>query len=243
MKPKIRTCLILLSFIVFLGGCVVPQDEEMGANADRTQGFSGYGTDNVRGMEGPLSDMMVPDQDPKGLTSNVQSIAGENQYMTGERQIDIRKDRGQQHSSQILSNRPGTLHDKQTLRDPGLENQTQQSDTQEQLSKNEKVSLMSQRILAIRSVQDVDIISDDDLYMIGVESNESRRSKLESEVFDAIRDIVNPDQVYVATDRKTVNRIRALRNGFESGQPLEELGATSSEFIRNLNRTFEQNQK
>ncbi|WP_209122665.1 YhcN/YlaJ family sporulation lipoprotein [Alkalihalobacillus sp. BA299] len=213
MKRLLSFIVLFLTILAMFSGCgVVEQKHPMGANHYRDEGFSGYGTERARYLEGPASDMMVPDSAPKGRTDRAQLIADDNMYYTSERNLGFKSQGLDWGGSSVYNNAPGTIKDKYILGDrPHLRRQQVQQQNQN-LSKEDSVR---KHVMSIETIDEVYVFSHEGMLVIGIESSEQNRPKLIREVEEAISEIVDLENVRIATDRRNVNRIRAIVEGEE----------------------------
>ncbi|WP_170885533.1 YhcN/YlaJ family sporulation lipoprotein [Bacillus alkalicellulosilyticus] len=225
---KVTTVMVT---IILLSGCVVDQQQKFGANSNREEGYSGFGTDRVRSMEGPLSDMMVPDAAPKGRVDLAKPIAEQNDYVKEERLLDFEGQGTNRNGNRVLVNRPGTLRGKYLMSDkPHL---TKKYNVNiENLSDEDKVR---QTLFSYEEVEDVHIVTSDGMILVGVESPEQNRRKLRRDLKQIVKEETDVDNVIIALERPMVSRIQALEHGISTGEPFEEFGAGLAEIIE----TFE----
>ncbi|WP_158211609.1 YhcN/YlaJ family sporulation lipoprotein [Alkalihalobacterium alkalinitrilicum] len=232
MKKRTLVIVMLLLILTIVSGCgVVEQKHPMGANHFRDEGFSGFGTHRVRHLEGPVSDMMVPDGTPKGRTDRAHLIAEDNMYYTSERNLGFKSQGTNRSGARIYNNAPGTLDDKYILSDQPHLKRKKIDLNHQNISKEEQVR---QQLMAIENIEDVYIFTHDGMLVIGIESAEQNRPKLIREVEEVIAEEVELENVRIATDRRNVNRIRAIVEGGDTGEPFQGIGGQLSEIRHNF---------
>lgn len=215
--------------ITLLTGCFVVE-QNLGASDSREEGFSGYGTARVRNLEGPLSDMMVPDGTPKGRIDRVREIAEENKYFTDERVLGFENQGTNRSGARIYSNRPGTLHDNYILRDkPYISSNKEERHVGHTATNNE----IRDRIENIEFIERAYVYSQDNLVLIGVESSERNRPKIVRAIEEEMEGMVPLEQVKIALDRRNVSKIRALEEGALG------IGIPFNQQIDNVERTYQ----
>ncbi|WP_096200842.1 YhcN/YlaJ family sporulation lipoprotein [Bacillus sp. FJAT-45350] len=229
----VYTVISSLLVVGLLSGCSLEQKQIMGANANENEGFSGYGTERVRYMEGPLTDMMVIDETPKGRTKYSEDIARKNINISGERNLSMPNQGTNRVGSRVLTNSPGLLHDKRMMSDKPHMEKSGITIQQE----NDLESVIQSRLLAFNNVHEVHVITIDNKTLVGVKSSEQNRKKLELELRNDLSKIMSLENIYIATDRLNANRIKALKKGFSTAEPFEGIGAAWSEIIDNLDGT------
>ncbi len=225
-----QAIIICLLVTVFISGCSIEQNLEHGANSDRTEGFSGYGTMRVRYMEGPLSDMMVPDNVPMGRADSSKIVAEENVLLSGERNLSFSNQGINRNGARILSNRPGTLHDKYFLREkPQMTKRT----AHHSLPNGSKEQRIQQQIQSLETIENVFVVTSGQRTLIGVQSQEPNRHKLQREIRNELQEhgLVDVNNLYIATDRRNVNRIRSLQG---ARGPIDQIGTAFSDIFNNL---------
>ncbi|UOE92229.1 YhcN/YlaJ family sporulation lipoprotein [Alkalihalobacillus sp. LMS39] len=216
----------LFLILVMTSGCVIEQQQPLGTNNNRDEGFSGYGTNEARELEGPLSDMMVPDWAPKGRTDRAGQIARNNEYVPKERNLGFEEQGTNRVGPRIFSNRPGTLRDKYMLSNkPHLEKQYEPN--VEGLSNEDAIESI---VLSFKEVENVHVVTHDGQTLVGVQSSEQNRRKLRRDIKEELKK-ENIDHVHIATDRRTVSRIQALERGMSTAEPFEEIGAMFAEIM------------
>ncbi|WP_088102127.1 YhcN/YlaJ family sporulation lipoprotein [Halalkalibacter urbisdiaboli] len=199
----------MVVFVCCLSGCVIEQKQQMGANSDRTQGFSGYGTENARDWEGPLMDLMVPDRAPKGLTDKSQEILNDPNYLINNRNLGMNHQGINSQGARIQAHRPGTIRDKQIRSDEPYLRSKGNAKAQHQASLTETIE---QRVKSLESVHDVHVISDGQVVVLGIESSESDRKKLYRSVKNEVRNLVDINRVRITTNRQLINRMKRLEH-------------------------------
>ncbi|MCM3713507.1 YhcN/YlaJ family sporulation lipoprotein [Alkalihalobacillus oceani] len=225
--------IILIMGILFCGGCQVEQKSVMGANSNREEGFSGYGVARVRGLEGPLMDLVVPDRAPKGLTDPVHSLRHEGQYTTNKRILSTKR------GERVLNNRPNVLRDKYAHRDkPYLQRKSYQAQT-EQTAQGERLRRIEQRIEALEHIEDAHVLAEDDQIIIGIESYEQDRKKLIKSVENEIRDEIGGSTVYITTNRRLINQMNAIEHHVSWPHPFEGVGGTVGELADLIDDTIQ----
>ncbi|WP_026671852.1 YhcN/YlaJ family sporulation lipoprotein [Alkalihalobacterium bogoriense] len=223
---KLTIFSVLFLLIITSSGCVIEQKQPLGTNNNRDEGFSGLGTNEARELEGPLSDMMVPDWAPKGRTDQAENIARENEYVPKERNLGFEEQGTNRVGPRIFTNRPGTLRDKYMLSNkPHLEKQYEANI--DGLSKEDAIKEI---VRSFKEVENVHVITHDGQTLVGVQSSEQNRRKLHDDI-EAEIEKENFERVHIATDRRTVSRIQALERGMSTAEPFEEIGATFAEIM------------
>ena len=222
----------LLMTTLLLTGCTIPQKAEMGANPDRDQGYSGYGVAQTRQLEGPLSDLMVPDDAPKGLTDPAPRLVREGAYLTGTRDLSMRNDHTRS-GQRILNNRPGVVRDKYALsNEPNVQSKRSKQNANTPLQATDSLTrLIEQRVESLENVRDAHVISDGERIVVGLESREQDRPKLLREVEQEISEVVELNQVYITTDRKIINRMNALEHQVSLPAPFESVGGAIGDIV------------
>ncbi len=205
----------MMSMILFvvLTGCVLEQQRPLGAKSDPDLTFSGVGTNEMRSHEGPITDMLVPDNTVLGLTK------GKPPYQTGslgyKRNIGI-TEKGTNWNG-LMNNRPGLIKklyppDQSYLleRKRGMGIQQMGLDATEQLKSS---------ILSLETVEDVHIIETDEQMLIGIESSEANNDKLTRSVREEIQVDSIDKEVFITSKRSIINRMEAFENGEQAGWP------------------------
>ncbi|WP_100407289.1 YhcN/YlaJ family sporulation lipoprotein [Bacillus solitudinis] len=224
MKKGIGCMFLLLC----LAGCIVEQKQPMGANSDRTQGFSGYGVLQARAWEGPLTDLMVPDSSPKGLTDPTQSSLGEGNFSVEKRNLNLNHQGINRQGSRITSHKPGILRDKQIQSDePYLKSNQSNRFTNQPVQ--DIATEIERKLKLLEHVHDVHVVSDGEIYVIGVESNEGDRKKLYRSVKKEVNNIVHINRVRITTNRRLINRMKALEHHVDIGH--NPFGGTIAEIV------------
>jgi hypothetical protein len=214
--------LLLTAFL--LTGCTVPQKTEMGANSNRDEGFSGYGVNQARQLEGPLSDLMVPDQSPKGLVDPAPHLVREGAYITGKRDLSMHVDRSI-NGQRILNNRPGVVRDKYAhSNNPNVKRKTTVQQRKHYQATSEVTLKIEQRVERLENVRDAHVITDGERFVVGLESSEQDRPKLIRTVKEEISGIADLNKVYITTDRIIINRMNALEHHVNLPRPFESIG-------------------
>ncbi|WP_017727935.1 YhcN/YlaJ family sporulation lipoprotein [Halalkalibacterium ligniniphilum] len=225
-----RLLMFLLLGLFCLQGCTVEQEEVLGANANanREEGFKGYGTQRVQALLGPLSDLMVPDKTTKGFVYSAHLRANVTPHLQGKRDEGM-GDEG------FLTLRPGVTRDKYILRDSPQMRQKKES----KLSVQESHSLegiIKSRIERLENVHHAYVLSDENDIVIGVESKEQNRPKLYRTIRESIKDLVDVDQVTITTSHSHINRMNALEKGMQTSRPFEDVGGFGAEMVDFLKR-------
>ncbi|WP_216829172.1 YhcN/YlaJ family sporulation lipoprotein [Alkalihalobacterium elongatum] len=235
MKKLTSVIVMLMLMITMFSGCgVVEQKQPMGANNFRDEGFSGFGTNRARNHEGPLSDMMIPDGVPKGRADRAQPIANNNMYYTSERNLGFKTQGTNRSGARIYNNIPNTIRGKYVLGDrPHLRHKQTNDNNHQALTKDESIR---QTLLAIENINEVYVLPHDGMFLIGIESPEQNRPKLIQEVEEELADMVDLEKVRIATDRRNVNRIRAMLDGNDIAEPFQGIGGQLSEVRKNIFR-------
>ncbi|MFC0470204.1 YhcN/YlaJ family sporulation lipoprotein [Halalkalibacter kiskunsagensis] len=220
----------LLIGILILTGCTLPQKEEMGANTNRNEGFSGFGVAQARNLEGPLSDLMVPDDAPKGLTDPAPQLMREGAYTTGKRNLSMPHEGINQQGPRILNNRPGIIRDKYPhSSDSRLHKKITIQNNRHQQASTDITRKIETRIEALENIHDAHVMSDGNKIIIGLESNEQDRGKLRRSVEQEIEQVTDLSNVYITTNRNIVNRMSALEHHVSLKQPFDAIGGTVGE--------------
>lgn len=197
--------LIFILFGLIVSGCTVEQKQPMGANENVDEGFSGFGTMRARELEGPLSDMMVPDERVKGRSKVADEIADGEPYISREANLGLRT---KKDGANIYSGKVGLIDDQNIAGDrPDLQ---RKQDIVEGKGKTieEKITL---RLKNLETINNVYVVSDDGFLLVGVESSEQDRTKLLSEVNKEIKKVTTKENVKVALDNKNIKRIKKLQ--------------------------------
>ncbi|TWI58951.1 sporulation lipoprotein YhcN/YlaJ [Halalkalibacter nanhaiisediminis] len=228
---RIKQLRFLLIMMILMSGCQVDQKQTMGANSNRSQGFSGYGVDNVRQMEGPLSDMMIPDQAPSGLTDAARYLDKTGTSINAKRNVSEKHHGKRYVGTKILNNRLGVIRDKYVLGDKPYLEKRQDTHTFERQATLPLTKQIERRVESLEHVADAHVMTDGDLIVIGVESNESDRKKLIQSIQKEIEDIVNPTSVSITTNRRILNRMKAIEHHVHVPSPFKSQGGTIGEFV------------
>ncbi|MDT8859924.1 YhcN/YlaJ family sporulation lipoprotein [Alkalihalobacillus sp. MEB130] len=206
-----------------LTGCTIPQQADMGASPDRNEAFNGYGVNHVRGLEGPLSDLMVPDQSPKGLTDPVLHSTGEGSHVTRQRNLSMKHEGVNHQGPRILSNRPGVLRDKYSYsNDPNVGRLDKGQQAQQ--ATTELTKEIEKRVESLQNVRDAHVMTDGDQIVIGIESSEQDRVKLKRVVEEEVQQVTDIRRVHITTDRKLINRMNALEHHVGMDKPFDSIG-------------------
>ncbi|ARK30396.1 YhcN/YlaJ family sporulation lipoprotein [Halalkalibacter krulwichiae] len=214
---------IFLILAMMLAGCTIPQQAEMGANSNREEGFNGYGVAQTRQFEGPLSDLMVPDNAPKGLTDPASKLDKEGAYVTGRRDLSMDNE-GTRYGQRILSNRPGVIRGRYVhSNNPNVDRKAkvQQFDSQ---AKDGITREIEQRVESLENVRDAHVITDGQRIVVALESSEQDRPKLIGTVKEEIKEVADLSNIYITTDRRIINRINALEHHVNLPRPFESIG-------------------
>ncbi|KHF37956.1 YhcN/YlaJ family sporulation lipoprotein [Halalkalibacter okhensis] len=223
---KCVSCMVIAA--VLLTGCTIPQEAEMGASPDRNEGFNGYGVQHVRAFEGPLSDLMVPDHSPKGLTDPVHHLTDRGSYTTRHRNLSMKHEGLNQQGARILSNRPGVLRDKYSYsNDPHVARKNKGIRNQQATSEITKE--IETRVESLENIRDAHVMTDGSHIVIGIESSEQDRVKLRRIVEEEVKQVTDLRNVYITTDRKTINRMNAVEHHIGLDQPFESIGGTAGD--------------
>ncbi|WP_413380644.1 YhcN/YlaJ family sporulation lipoprotein [Alkalihalobacillus sp. 1P02AB] len=211
MRATILMMSILL--LIVLTGCVLEQQRPLGAKSDPDLTFSGLGTNEMRSHEGPITDMLVPDDTVLGLTKDKVP------YQTGslgyKRNIGI-TEKGTNWNG-LMNNRPGLIKklyapDQSYLleRKPGTGIQQMGLDSTEHLKSS---------ILSLETVEDVHIIETAEQMLIGIESSEANNDKLIRSIREATEADSMDKEVLITSKRSIINRMEAFENGEQAGWP------------------------
>ncbi|MDV2683554.1 YhcN/YlaJ family sporulation lipoprotein [Alkalihalophilus lindianensis] len=205
-----RIMLILLA-LMCMTGCTIEQKSTLGANADREEGFSGYGVKRMKGWEGPLMDMMVPDAAPKGITDSVTRINNRYDYVSGNRDLGMAHEgTGTAHSgAKILNNRPGILRDKTTHTD---HIKRDMKNGQKILTTKQDKSHLKETIESFEEVEQVYILADDQTVVIGVVADQTNLQSLKQMVEGVAHGYYPSHQIIVTADRQFLRRMNRLQD-------------------------------
>ncbi|MFC0559975.1 YhcN/YlaJ family sporulation lipoprotein [Halalkalibacter alkalisediminis] len=220
----------LLVAALLLTGCTVPQQADMGANSNRTEGFNGYGVNQTRQMEGPLSDLMVPDHAPKGLSDPTSELIGQGAYKTGKRDLSIANEQSI-YGQRILSNRPGVVRERYAHSNNPDVNQKQSNRQKDFQATSSQTRTIEEHVESLEIVRDAHVITDGDRIIIGLESSEQDRPKLIKTVKEEVSELVDTANVYITTDRKIINRMNALEHGVGLPRPFESIGGAVGDIV------------
>lgn len=206
LKRNHRTKIIFIVCMFLLTGCTIEQKEPMGANSNLDEGFNGYGTLRMRELEGPLTDMSIPDETVKGRTKIADKIADGEPYYAKEPNLGFK---GNKDGVNIHSGRAALVNDDKHMTSdrPYLEKGQQSLGTNSGTIAEQVI----QRLGHFNSIKNVYAVSDDGYLLVGVESGEQDRSKLLREVEKEIEKITPLDNVKIALDRKNITRIKKLQ--------------------------------
>lgn len=206
LKNHFIFMILFITCILTVTGCTVEQKKQMGANSNLDEGFSGYGTLRARDLEGPLTDMSIPDETVKGRTKIADDIADEKPYIVKEPNLGFK---GSKDGANIYSGRVGLVNDKHT------------ASNHPHLARKKKIlefkggtieEQIRHRLENLETISHVYVVSDDGYLLVGVESSEQDRSKLLREVQKEIKKITPLDNVRVALDIPNIKRIKKLQN-------------------------------
>lgn len=221
----------LLMTLLLLSGCQVEQKSVLGANADRDQGFSGYGVERARHWEGPLTVMMVPKQAPKGITDPAKHLLQEGAYTTGKRNLSMRHEGIRHKGARILNNRPGVIRDKYVLSDKPYLQRKATVQYQEHQATTSLTKQIESRVEALEKIDDAHVMTDGEQIVIGVESSEQDRRKLIQSIEREIEGMVNLSSVHITTNRRILNRMKAFEHHVDLPRPLEPIGGAVGELV------------
>ena len=210
-----RMIIISISMMLLASGCAsLEQQSILGANGNKEEGFSGFGANRAKYLEGPLTDMMVPDSTPMGRADRAPIIAKEDMYYTSEKNNGFEDQGTHRAGARIVDSRPGIFHEDYLLRDsPHMKRKSISIQQEGNSSLNDNIK---NRIMSFEKIDNVFVVHDKNIVLIGVESNEMNRKKLRSELEKSIQDLVeqNPDLDFkITTERRHVNKVRELENG------------------------------
>lgn len=204
--------ILLVSMILMISGCAsLEPQQKLGATNNQEDGFRILGTNRARSLEGPLSDLLVPDDAPKTRISLADEIAEKNLYYAKEKDLGFENQGINRAGSRVVDLHPGSMRDDYLLRDKP---QMKKKQTVKVQSAN-LVDEIRVKIKAIEKIENVYVVKDGNIVLIGVEASEQNRRKLKEELNEVIADIKksHPNvQFKIATDRATVGEIRQLEN-------------------------------
>ncbi len=199
----------------------------MGANPNRNEGFSGYGVTHARNLEGPLSDMMVPDDAPKGLTDPAPHLTHEGAYTTGKRNLSMDHEGINKQGPRILNNRPGIIRDKYPhSTDTQLNEKTTIQSNRHLQATTDLTRKIEARVEALENVRDAHVMTDGNRIVIGLESNEQDRVKLRRSVEQEVEQVTELSNIYITTNRKMINRMNAIEHHVGIDKPFDSIGGT-----------------
>ncbi|MCK0472039.1 YhcN/YlaJ family sporulation lipoprotein [Halalkalibacter sp. APA_J-10(15)] len=223
-----RNGLAVLFIVIMLSACTVPQQSPLGVNANKTEKNSTISF--YRNHEGPLTDLMVPDQSPMGTGQRIDDILNHTHSAT-------RKNLGMKHEginhqgARIYTNRPGTIRDKYAHRrsDSKKRLKTDQSNIviQSQSLKENEIEKIVEKLQIVR---DAHVISNENTFVVGVESDETDRNHLVNQVRKEL-DSFKEEEIHVTTNRKIINRIKALEHNVSLAEPFDTFGAALAEIV------------
>ncbi len=207
------------------------QKQTMGANAERSQGFSGYGVERVRDLEGPLTDLMVPDRAPKGITDPVKQLGKKNPTITNKQKISMLDGTESHKSPKILNNRLGVIRDKPPLGSKPFLDKKITVQNQEKQATTPLTQQIEARVERLEHINDAHVITDGTFVVIGIETNESNRNKIIQSIEREIGDIVDLSTVHITVSREMINRMKAIEHGVSLPGPFKSTGGTAGELI------------
>ncbi|MBP3950671.1 YhcN/YlaJ family sporulation lipoprotein [Bacillus suaedae] len=226
-----RQYVVFAVAVLSLSGCVIPQDQPLGSNADPNRGYNHFGVQNVRSYEGPLSDLMVPDAAPNGIGSTAQEILRNKGETSQNYNLSMSHEGINNAGSRILSNKPGIIRDKPAHQNnPNLEKRPIREKSQVLQSELKTERAIEQRVEQFAEVRDAHVISDGNVYVIGVESTESDRVSLIQSIEKEVAGM-DEAEIYITTNRRVINRIKALEHHISLPQPLESIGGAVAEMV------------
>lgn len=209
-----KNVLVLILFVygLVLTGCTVEQKKPMGANPNLDEGFAGFGTMRAKELEGPLSDMMVPDEIVKGRSQIADDIADGNPYLIREPNLGFN---GKKDGVNIYSGRAALINDKHMTSDRPNLGKKQNIVERKDGKIEEKIA---QRLKNMQTISHVYVASADGYLLVGVESNEQDRTKLLREINKEISEVTTLDNVRVALDRPNISRIKKLQSKLQQAK-------------------------
>ncbi|GAE29100.1 YhcN/YlaJ family sporulation lipoprotein [Alkalihalobacillus hemicellulosilyticus] len=223
-----RKGLVALFFVIMLSACTVPQQSPLGVNTNKTEENSTISF--YRNHEGPLTDLMVPDQSPMSIGQRTDDILN-NPYSVTKKNLGMKHEGVNHQGARIYTNRPGTIRDKYAHRrsDSNKKIKTDQSHIVIQ-SQSLKENEIEKRVEKLQIVRDAHVISDKNIFVVGVESDESDRNYLVNQVRKELESFKD-EEIHVTTNRKIINRIQALEHNVSLAEPFDTFGATLAEIV------------
>ncbi|WP_062046910.1 YhcN/YlaJ family sporulation lipoprotein [Bacillus sp. JCM 19034] len=224
----LKKLIILLMILFTFTACTVPQKQPFGANSHNMNGENEH-IALYRQHEGPLTDLMIPDQSPLGIGQHTTEVLQQKGQSTIK---NLGKHEGNQFKgSRIFTNRPGVLQDKYALRRQTNDQQLKKDQSHIVIQSNStKEREIEKRVEKLQLVRDAHVISEGSQYVIGIESNESDREYLINEVKKELGSFQD-EQIYITTNRKVINRIKALEHHVSLSEPFDTFGAAIAEII------------
>lgn len=165
--------LFISFFVFFLQGCASYNDEAVhGANSDRLEGFRTFTMKGARSLEGPITDMLVPDDSPKALTVRTKRVAEENVYFKNDKNLGFRDLARRSTDANVLDVRPDKIYNDMKAKNGNFE--------------QVKANLRSQ-ILSNNNVSDVNIVKTGNTLLVKVYTTAKNKEKLKAELNDIVR--------------------------------------------------------
>ncbi|GAF67073.1 hypothetical protein BTS2_3981 [Bacillus sp. TS-2] len=215
--------MVTLSLFI-LSGCILEQQQPLGAKSEH-QTFSNLGIKTAEKWQGPLTDMLVPDESIMGLTKdkNPEAYDGSNKRNLG------MYENSQQHG--LMNNQPGLIKDDYPPFQSYYLNRKHHSKSYSTTNVQEDhKSMIKGRLLSLENIKDVHVIETDNELLIGIESNETSMRKLERSVQNEIEQLDISKKVSFTTKRSIINRMEALENNINVPQPFQSFGGMMGEF-------------
>ncbi|MDY7222312.1 YhcN/YlaJ family sporulation lipoprotein [Halalkalibacterium halodurans] len=223
-----RLSVVVISFVTLVAGCA---QEPTTFGLARDQGHEARGTAHTwQGLEGPLTDMMIPERTRNGLARRDSKTFGEQREQAG-----AKRGLGFRHQSQrILKDRMGTVEDMPQISDhPHMKQRQLQVGVQEVQTREQAIK---QRLLNLESVHNVYVLSNGHSLIIGVDAAESNRKKLHRTISETIDDLVDLNRVTITTKRAHLQRMRTFEEGYHLGQPIEAVEGFWGEMVERFNQ-------
>ncbi|KMK76381.1 YhcN/YlaJ family sporulation lipoprotein [Alkalihalobacillus pseudalcaliphilus] len=221
-KQNFLFSVVILTMLI-TSGCVTEQQKPLGAKSNPQNTFSGVGIQEVRSHEGPISDMLVPDDTVLQLTEKKSPYEeGVHGY---KRNIGL-KEKGLT-SNGVMNNRPGKIKE---LYPP---HQTKILTTKEENHNYQENVNFKQALLSLETIQDVHIVETNEQILVGIESSgghHEHQNKVEKTVQAYANEYDIDKEVIVTTKRTIINRMEAFENHEEGRFPFRSFKGMMAEF-------------
>ncbi len=267
MKKLAMTLSVATLLLGGMVGCGNDDKEDTTGLGVRDQRGFGYHTtddqdtvngDNRRG-EGPITDMFTRD-DRRGargfgrdrhvpLTRNRAGITDDRNGEIFD--IDDQRDQGN------TGNRPGFVDDRGVLR--GKQTRINDHERVGRLGDSGRVTPnnniqqfsypagydaatvrnCSNRIANVENVQDSRVIAHGNRIIIAVDTDRQHAQKVEQDIRQRVAGMTGNKEVIVVTEDDRYDQIRTLDDRLRAGEPIEEVGATINEMMRDFGRAIQ----